>query len=213
MGPWLVPASLCIYQHFPDAIVEAIPLLSGHRAGFSPCFPQQLSYCHTMASSHPPVKLHAWWISKPHPVCYEWLSAINHPWLFGELCEIWLFSSPPQLAFLCPCAYIGAKKKTTKKHPCPHCCFAIQQDCKTPLANPTLAGVGNVGKTTLLAIWLVSSSKEEIQLSTHPQSQAQVQSEAGCLKKTLRGRTVPLHPLTLGICMLLDELQLWYRWT
>lgn len=124
-----------------------------------------------------------------------------------------------------------------------YCAFSLLSEiaCMGELANPTQSTMSNSQLLITIGeiheIWPFSFSPRFpflcpcayiraknakpnlIQLSTHLQSQVQVQSEAGYLMRrmdgNLRGCTISLHPLRLGICMLLDELQLQYghRWT
>ena len=117
MGSWLMPAPLCIHQHFTffKAIDKAIPLLSGLRAGFSPgslLSPVPLmTYWHAITSSHPLVNCMRGWISKPHPVwCEQPQLFITHGCLVNFV--KFDFFSPPQFAFLCPFAYGGWGEET-----------------------------------------------------------------------------------------------------
>lgn len=159
------------------------PLLNQHGflAGASrqvfllaPCFPQGSSLHIAMLSCLlvPQWNCMPGWMSKSHPNCLEQPSATDPPLV--SLLKFDHFLSLLNSVSCVPVPTSGLKTQTNTN--APHCCFAIQQGCKTPLANPTAAGVG---KTILLVIWLVSSSEEEIRLSTHLQSQAQVQSEQG----------------------------------
>lgn len=86
--------------------------------------------------------------------------------------------SHPLLPLL-SCAYLRAKKPK-RNTSAPTAALQFSRAATPPPANPTLAGVG---KTILLVIWSASSSEEEIQLPTDPQSRAPVWPEAGCLRR------------------------------
>lgn len=207
-------AGTCISVHIPafskcNRWGHSSPLWAQSR--FFPsllAFPRPImTYCHAIVSSHPPVKLHAWVNSQTPPslpwAALTYLSPMAIWWALWNLTAFLLSS----IHFLVPT--LG--RRGGAKHQCTHYCSAIQQGCKTPIAT----SAGN-GKTILFVIWPVSPSEEEGNSATHSHTEpspgpvwGRVSEEDG----TLRGCTISLHPLRLGTCMLLDELQLWYRWT
>lgn len=112
---------------------------------------------------------------------------------------------PPLLdsTFLCACACLGGVKRNH------HCCFKIQQGCKTPAANLTAQGRASCfysgacpGQRRKLGI------HSPVEPSPGP-AQGVVSEEADAF----RGGSISPQPLGLGICQLLVEVQPWCRWT